>query len=185
MTNKLTLDLGLRWDYLAALPRAKNRWTFLNPTIDQSSDKHTGHSAVRRQLRRRRRKLRVHHSCADVLEIFRVRVSVSPIPLNNKTVIRSGFALVFTQAGGVGGRGGASNGTGQTGFNVSAIGPTESSNGQPPGPPYWLNGNSTYLGANANTAFLGASTTLSGGAHTGRCRARTQYRLLCQRRQMW
>jgi hypothetical protein len=57
----------------------------------------------------------------------------------------------------VGGRGGAYNGTGQTGFNVSAIGPTESGNGATAGPSYWLNGNSAYLGANASTALFGGT----------------------------
>ena len=65
--------------------------------------------------------------------------------IDSKTVIRAGYAQVFTQAGGVGGRGGAFNGTGQTGFNISAIGPTERNRRGGAGPSYWLN-NSAYLG---------------------------------------
>ena len=33
MTQKLTVDLGLRWDYLPPFHEVKNRWTFLNPTL--------------------------------------------------------------------------------------------------------------------------------------------------------
>ena len=33
ITSKLTLDLGVRWDYLPPFHELRDRWTFLNPTM--------------------------------------------------------------------------------------------------------------------------------------------------------
>jgi hypothetical protein len=61
-----------------------------------------------------------------------------------KTVFRVGVGRVFSQGGGVGGRGGAFNGTGQLGFNVTATGPSEVTTGASAGPSFYLN-NSAYF----------------------------------------
>ena len=37
LTPKLTLDVGLRWDYLPPFHEGQNRWTFLNPALTQVS----------------------------------------------------------------------------------------------------------------------------------------------------
>ncbi|MGA7339411.1 MAG: TonB-dependent receptor, partial [Terracidiphilus sp.] len=144
VTSKLTLDLGLRWDYLPPFHELRNRWTFLNPTL---MNPNTG-TAGMLQFAGNYGGAGVSCQCTTPVSTYlgnlgpRVGLAYS---LNNKTVVRAGYAQVFSQAGGVGGRGGAYNGTGQTGFNVSAIGPTESGNGATAGPSYWLN-NSTYFG---------------------------------------
>ena len=79
---------------------------------------------------------------------------------NEKTVFRIGFGEVFSEAGGVGGRGGAFNGTGQTGFNVTATGPAEVTSGAAAGPSFYLNNGSTF------TADGLANTTLFGPGYT-------------------
>ncbi len=66
---------------------------------------------------------------------------------DEKTVFRIGFGEVFSEAGGVGGRGGAFNGTGQTGFNVTATGPAEVTTGAAAGPSFYLNNGSTFTGS--------------------------------------
>jgi hypothetical protein len=157
VTNKLTLDLGLRWDYLPPYHELRNRWTFLNPTLTNPLTNTPGML----QFAGNYGGAGVSCQCTTPVSTYwknlgpRVGAAYS---IDNKTVVRSGFALVFTQAGGVGGRGGAFNGTGQTGFNTTAIGPTESGNGATAGPSYWLNGNSSYLGSAANTALFGGAT---------------------------
>jgi hypothetical protein len=156
VTNKLTLDLGLRWDYLPPYHELRNRWTFLNPTMTNPLTNSPGIL----QFAGNYGGAGVSCQCTTPVSTYfgnwgpRVGIAYS---INNKTVIRTGFAQVFTQAGGVGGRGGAYNGTGQTGFNTTAIGPTESGNGASAGPAYWLNGNSAYLGSAANTALFGGA----------------------------
>ncbi len=77
------------------------------------------------------------------------------------TVIRAGYALVYSIGGGVGGRGGAGNGTGATGFNVSANSPTETTNGPNVGPSYYLNNSTGFAGDGlANTNYGGPNYVL-------------------------
>jgi hypothetical protein len=91
------------------------------------------------------------------MENWGPRVSLA-YEINPKTVIRAGFAQVFSQAGGVGGRGGAANGTGSTGFNMTAIGPTETLSGAAAGPSFYLN-NSAYFAAGGYTGGTSLSNT--------------------------
>jgi hypothetical protein len=159
LTPKLTLDLGVRWDYLPPYHELRDRWTFLNPTMTNPL---TGTPGVL-QFAGNYGGAGVSCGCTTPVKTYwknwgpRVGVAYS---INQKTVIRAGFAQVFTQAGGVGGRGGAYNGTGQTGFNVSAIGPTENGNGATAGPAYWLNNGAAFgtLGI-ANTGLFGPGFT--------------------------
>lgn len=158
LTSKLTLDLGLRWDYLPPYHELRDRWTFLNPTMTNPLTNTPGIL----QFAGNYGGSGVSCGCTTPVQTYwknwgpRVGVAYS---IDNKTVIRAGFGVVYSQGGGVGGRGGAYNGTGQTGFNTTAIGPTESGTGATAGPSYWLNSNSTYLGANANTGLFGPGFT--------------------------
>ncbi len=153
LTQKLTLDLGLRWDYLPPFHELRNRWTFLNPTLTNPLTNTPGLL----QFAGNYGGAGVSCECTTPVKTYmgnwgpRVGLAYS---INDKTVVRAGFAQVFSQGGGVGGRGGAYSGTGQTGFNTTAIGPTESGIGATAGPSFWLNSNSTYLGANANTGIV-------------------------------
>ena len=58
-----------------------------------------------------RSQLRLQDTGSDILQYWGPRIGLA-YSINPKTVVRAGFAQVFTQAGGVGGRGGAANGTG-------------------------------------------------------------------------
>jgi Carboxypeptidase regulatory-like domain len=162
VNEKLTLDIGLRWDYLPPYHELRDRWSFLNPTLTnpltnspgmlQFAGSYGGSGA----------------SCGCTTPVHTYWKNWGPrvgaaYSINNKTVLRAGFGLAFSQSGGVGGRGGSFNGTGQTGFNVSAIGPTGSITGPLAGPAYWLNSDSAYLGAaNANTGLFGPGFTYPG-----------------------
>ena len=158
ITNKLTLDLGLRWDYLPPFHELRNRWTFLNPTLTNPL---TGTAGLL-QFDGSYGGPGVSCECNTPVKSYfgnwgpRLGLAYS---INDKTVLRAGYAQVFSQAGGIGGRGGAYNGTGQTGFNLSVFGPTEVGTGAAAGPSYWLSNNSSYLGANANTSLFGPTTT--------------------------
>jgi hypothetical protein len=76
--------------------------------------------------------------------------------VDDKTVFRVGIATIFSQSGGVGGRGGSAGGTGQLGFNVTASAAPESTNGVGSGPSFYLNNGATFTAKGlANTDILG------------------------------
>ncbi len=153
ITPRLTIDYGLRWDYLPPFHEVKNRWTFFNPNLTNPLTSSPGML----QFAGNYGGSGVSCGCTTPVSTYwknfgpRVGFAWS---LNNKTVVRSGFAVVFSQAGGIGGRGGNATGTGQTGFNVSATGPLEVGTGATAGPSYYLN--------SANSAINGAGFTYPG-----------------------
>jgi hypothetical protein len=155
LTQKLTLELGLRWDYLPPFHEVQDRWTFLNPNLTNPL---TGTPGLL-QFAGDHGGAGVSCNCRTPVQTywknFGPRVGFA-YELNQKTVIRAGFATVYSQAGGVGGRGGNASGTGNTGFNMTATGPTESGSGAGAGPSYWLNNSATYTSKGiANTGLFG------------------------------
>lgn len=156
VSDKLTFDLGLRWDYLPPFREVKDRWTFMNPSLNNPLTNTPGLL----QFAGNYGGANVSCGCRTPVHTYwknwgpRLGAAYS---VNDKTVIRAGFGEVFSVAGGVGGRGGSYNGTGQTGFNTTAQGPPEITNGAggaQVGPSFYLN-NSSQLGNLANTDLFG------------------------------
>jgi len=163
LTRKLTLDIGIRWDYLPPFHEVKDRWTFLNPSL---TNPFTGTPGML-QFAGNWGGAGVSCNCKTPVQTYMnnwgPRIALA-YEVNPKTVLRAGIAQVFSQGGGVGGRGGAANGTGGTGFNMSAIGPTENLTGATAGPSFFLNNSAYFAGGGgtgsttsiANTALFGA-----------------------------
>ena len=155
LTPKLTLEMGLRWDYLPPFHEVQDRWTFLNPSLTNAA---TGTPGML-QFVGNHGGAGVSCNCRTPVQTywknFGPRLGIA-YEINQKTILRSGFAVVYSQAGGVGGRGGNATGTGSTGFNMTATGPTESGTGAAAGPSYWLNNSAAFttLGL-ANTGLFG------------------------------
>jgi len=157
VTPNLTLNIGLRWDYFPPFHEVQDRWSFMNPNLTNAITGTPGEL----QFAGNHGGPGVSCNCRTPVQTWwknfgpRVGLAYSVTPT---TVIRAGYGLVYSIGGGVGGRGGAGTGTGQTGFNTSATTPTEittTSNGAP-GPSYYLN-NSTYF------QQLGIGNTQYGG----------------------
>jgi hypothetical protein len=161
VNSKLTLDMGLRWDYLPSFHEVKDRWTFLNPSLTNPL---TGTPGLL-QFAGNYGGTGVSCGCrtpvATYWKNFGPRIGAI-YSADDKTVFRAGIGIVFTQGGGTGGRGGYATGSGQTGFNMTAIGNAETnastSGGAQASPSYWL-GTQSYLGAKANTAVFGPGFT--------------------------
>lgn len=156
VTSKLTVDAGLRWDYLPPFHEVKDRWSFLNATQTNAATGYAGDL----QFAGNYGGAGVSCGCKTPVQTYwknwgpRVGMTYS---LNSKTVFRIGIGHVFSQAGGVGGRGGNAGGSGQLGFNTTATGPAESTTGATSSPSFYLNNSAAFTAAGlANTALFGA-----------------------------
>lgn len=155
VTNRLTVSLGIRWDQYTPYREVQDRWTFLNPTLTNAKTGTPGEL----QFAGNYGGAGVSCGCRTPVQTYsknfgpRFGIVYSP---DSKNVVRAGFATVFSQAGGVGGRGGAYQGTGQTGFNISANATPETTSGVGAGPSFYLNNSTTFTTKGiANTDLLG------------------------------
>ena len=160
VTPKLTVNVGLRWDYFPPFHEVQDRWSFLNPALTNAVTGNAGEL----QFAGNHGGAGVSCNCRTPVHAwyknFGPRVSLA-YSVRPTTVIRAGYALVYSIGGGVGGRGGAGNGTGATGFNVSANSPTETTSGINAGPSYYLNNSADFTTDGlANTNFGGPGYVL-------------------------
>lgn len=148
ITQKLTLNIGLRWDYIPTYTEVQDRWSFLNPAITNPV---TGNPGVL-QFAGNHGGAGVSCGCRTPVHTYyenwgpRVGFAYAIYP---NTVIRGGFGIFYSHGGGTGGAGGAGVGTGQTGFTSSASF-TGNSAGASAGPAFYLNNNSGFAAQNTN-----------------------------------
>jgi hypothetical protein len=146
LTRKLTLDIGMRWDYLPPFHEVKDRWTFLNPTLTNPLTSTPGMLQFAGNWGGPGVSIGKKTPVQTYWKNFGPRVSLA-YEINPKTVFRAGFAQVFSQAGGVGGRAGAAAGTGATGFNMTATAASELTTGATAGPSFYLNNSAGFATA--------------------------------------
>jgi hypothetical protein len=155
----LTLNLGLRWDYLPPFHEDQDRWSFFNPN---ATNPLTGNPGTLQFAGNRGSAFSCQ--CRTPVQTYwknwgpRLGAEWAPDP---KTVFRAGFAIAYSRAGGVGGRAGDSTGTGQSGFGSNIILPTAINTGMNAGPSYYLNNSAAFTTAGlANTNFGGPGYTI-------------------------
>jgi hypothetical protein len=116
VTSRLTLNLGLRYDIFGTYHEVANRMSFLNPTLPNPLvSNYPGCLAV---CRKWNRILVTATRRPDSLTQLGPRFGFA-YSLNDKTVIRGGYAIMYAHGGATGGRAGARSGTGQLGFNAN------------------------------------------------------------------
>jgi hypothetical protein len=159
VTSKLTLALGVRWDYMSPYHEDLNRYSFLNPNI---ANPVTGNNGAL-QFAGSYGGPGVSCNCKSPVQTYwknwEPRVSAA-YSFNSKTVVSAGFATVYSHAGGTGGAGGTYNGTGQLGF-TSAPSYPDNAAGPNAAPAFYLN-NSAYFQSigQANNNFGGPNYTV-------------------------
>jgi hypothetical protein len=157
VTAKLTLNLGLRWDYLPTYREEANRWSFLNPNIGNPITGNPGALQFAGNFGGAVVSCGCTTPASNYYKNWGPRVGFA-YSVNEKTVFRGGFGVLYSHAGGTGGAGGAYNGTGNAGF-TSTVSFTEPSAGPSAGPTFWLNTQSA-------SAFAAAAAT-GGNTYTG------------------
>ncbi|HEY4358592.1 MAG TPA: TonB-dependent receptor [Acidobacteriaceae bacterium] len=153
LTSKLTINAGLRWDYIPPFHEVLDRWSFLNPDLTNSI---TGNAGMLQFAGSRGAGLSCE--CRNPVHTywknFEPRIGFA-YAVDDKTVFRGGYSLTYSHGGATGGAGGAGTGTGQTGFSTP-ISLTDSTGG----PAFYLNNNPAF--AQANAKFGGPNYTLPG-----------------------
>ena len=159
ITPKLTLNLGLRWDYIPSYNEVLNRFSFLNPTLTNPVTGNPGTLQFAGSYGGPGVSCNCSSPVANYKNNWGPRVGLA-YALNSKTTIRAAYSLVYSHAGGTGGAGGAYNGPGQLGFTSSPA-YNDSGAGASAGPAFYLNTSTTFTSLGlANNNFGGPGYTV-------------------------
>ena len=165
VTPKLTLNLGIRWDYIPPYQEAVARYSFLNPNLTNPV---TGTPGAL-QFAGNWGGPGVSCGCAYPAQLYMKnwgpRLGFA-YQVDDKTVFRGGWSVVYSHGGGTGGAGGAATGPSQLGFNVTDNFPANNSGGPNAGPAFWLN-NSNYNATLSNATFGGPGHVVPSPAAPG------------------
>ena len=156
--SNITVNAGLRWDYMPPNREAENRWSFMNPLLMNPITGTPGALEYAGNIPG------VSCDCQTpvrtYLENFGPRLGIA-WELNNKTVLRAAYGVYYTTGGGVN-----SSPPSNPGFSASV-------SASSPGyglPAFYLNGNSnlaSYQGNTVQNLPNDPTTTTFGGGQPG------------------
>jgi hypothetical protein len=147
VNSKLTVNLGLRWDYIPTYTEVQDRYSFLNPNIQNPLTGNLGALEFAGNHGGSTVSCGCKTPVSNYFKNWGPRVGFA-YSINDKTVVRGGFATVYSHGGGTGGAGGAGTGPSQQGFTSSPSFPDFAA-GPAAGPAFYLN-NSTGFTALGN-----------------------------------
>lgn len=160
ISSKLTLNLGLRWDYIPTYQETLSRWSYLNPTLTNPVTGNPGALEFAGNWGGPGVSCGCASPASNYLKNFGPRVGFA-YSATSKIVIRGAFSTLYSHGGGTGGSStAAATGTSQLGFTSS---PSFSDNagaaGPNAGPAFYLN-NSGYNALLNNSNFGGPGYTV-------------------------
>jgi hypothetical protein len=157
VTPKLTLNLGLRWDYIPTYNEVQNRFSFLNPKLTNPVTGNAGALEFAGNFGGQGVSCGCSSPASNYMKNWGPRVGLA-YSVNDKTVVRAAFATLYSHGGGTGGAGGAYAGPSQLGF-TSSPSYNDGAAGTGAGPAFYLNPN-PGLGSLANANFGGPGYTV-------------------------
>jgi hypothetical protein len=121
VTPDLTLNLGLRYDIMKPYTEVYDRWSFMDPELPNPAV--GGYRGALRFVGDGQ------NSCGCRTPIGTYYGAVGPrlgvaYSLTERLVLRTGYGIMYSRRGAVGGRAGARNGTGTLGFSANASFPS-------------------------------------------------------------
>jgi hypothetical protein len=154
VSSKLTLNLGLRWDYIPTYTEVQDRYSYLNPNIQNPV---TGNMGA---LEFAGSNGGPGVSCGCKTPVNNYWKNWGPhvgfaYSVNDKTVVRGAFATLYSHGGGTGGAGNAGTGPSQQGFTSAPSFP-DGAAGPAAGPAFYLNNGAGF-------SALGLSNSNFGG----------------------
>jgi hypothetical protein len=159
ITPKLTLNLGLRWDYIPTYEEVLNRFSFLNPNITNPVTGNAGALEFAGNYGGSSVSCNCSTPAHTYMKNWGPRVGFA-YSLNDKTTIRGGFATVYSHGGGTGGAANAYQGPSQLGF-TSSPSFADGAAGPGAGPAFYLNNSAAFTALGlANTNFGGPGYTV-------------------------
>jgi len=159
ITPKLTLNLGLRWDYIPTYNEVLSRFSYLNPNITNPVTGNKGALEFAGTWGGSGVSCNCNSPASNHMGNWGPRLGFA-YALNSKTTIRGAYSLVYSHAGGTGGAGGAYAGPSQLGF-TSSPSYNDFPAGPAAGPAFYLNNSTTFgtLGL-SNNNFGGPGYTV-------------------------
>jgi hypothetical protein len=153
ITSKLTLNLGIRWDYIPTYQETLSRWSFLNPNLVNPV---TGNMGAL-QFAGNWGGSGISCGCASPAQNYMKNWGPHvgfAFAADDKTVFRGAFSVLYSHGGGTGGAGGAATGTSQLGF-TSSPSYNDVPNGANAAPAFYLNTSSAFTAAGMSNATFG------------------------------
>ncbi len=116
VSTRLTLNLGLRWDLMGPFTEVNDFMSFFDPNLPNAAA--GGHLGALNFAGNGTNRCNCGTPVETHYKNFGPRLGAA-YRLNDKTVLRAGFAIMYVHVGGVGGRNNSRQGLSQLGFNAT------------------------------------------------------------------